>query len=211
MEQTSFLSNIVSFAVIAACWVIFGAALLLRRGSSLGEHRTREPLSWIGLVMQLISYPIGVTGFRSTVFSPFVTGQSELNIMLQLLAACIGAYSAWLAMAAIKELGVQWSLQARVLDDHKLVTSGVYRTVRHPIYTAMLGMLISTGLVISHWLVLAIALIIFLAGTKIRVHLEEKLLAEAFGEDFASWRSRVPALIPFVHRSEGDTSNLQNN
>lgn len=83
-----------------------------------------------------------------------------------------------------------------MLDDHKLVTSGVYSLVRHPIYTAMLGMLISTGIVISHWLALAVAVIVFLAGTKIRIHLEEKLLADAFGKDFLEWKRRVPELIP---------------
>jgi protein-S-isoprenylcysteine O-methyltransferase Ste14 len=150
--------------------------------------------------MQLISYPISWIGWRTPIFSPFVSDQYGLNIGLQIFAIAIAAYSAWLAVAAIPELGQQWSLQARVLDDHKLVTTGVYGVVRHPIYTAMLGMLISTGIVVSNWLFLAVATIVFLAGTKVRIHLEEKLLAEAFGRKFANWRSRVPGLIPFLRR-----------
>ena len=117
------------------------------------------------------------------------------------MAAGMAIFSAWLAVAAIRELGQQWSLQARVLDNHKLITSGVYDLVRHPIYTAMLGMLIATGLVISHWIVLGAAILIFLAGTEVRTRLEEKLLAEAFGEQFEEWRSRVPKLIPSIRRA----------
>jgi len=81
---------------------------------------------------------------------------------------------------------------------HDLVTTGPYKLVRHPIYTAMLGKLIATGIVLSVWPVLLASVAIFLIGTLIRIRFEEKLLSGAFGEKFAEWRSRVPGLIPFV-------------
>lgn len=139
---------------------------------------------------------------RWPVFSPFLLDQPAINVVFQILAAAAAIYSAWLAVAAIRELGGQWSLEARVLDDHKLVTSGVYSLVRHPIYTAMLGMLISSGIVISHWLAVAVAVIAFLVGTSVRIHLEEKLLSDAFGNEFQEWKRRVPGLIPTL-RSRG--------
>ena len=95
-------------------------------------------------------------------------------------------------MSAIRELGKQWSLEARLVEGHKLVTMGVYSWVRHPIYTAMLGKLIATGIVISHWLVVLIAIVIFLIGTFIRTRFEERLLGDAFGEEFTKWKARVP-------------------
>ncbi|CAN5322891.1 protein-S-isoprenylcysteine O-methyltransferase [soil metagenome] len=197
-EQISYYLNILALAVILGCWMVFAGTLLYRRVGSSAKHRSREPLSWLGLILQLVSYPISWAVWRSPVFSPFADRQYVLNIALQLIAAAVGIWSAWLAVSAIRELGKQWSLQARVLDDHNLVTTGVYSMIRHPIYTAMLGMLVATGLVVSHWLALCTAIVIFLAGTKIRIHLEEKLLAEAFGEKFAAWRSAVPGLIPFT-------------
>jgi protein-S-isoprenylcysteine O-methyltransferase Ste14 len=116
--------------------------------------------------------------------------------MLQIAAILLSLVSAWFAVQAIRELGKQWSLQARVLEDHQLVTSGVYGMVRHPIYTAMLGMLIATGLVIGQLMPLGIGLVIFLGGTLIRIRLEERLLKAAFGKQFESWSEKVPALIP---------------
>ena len=101
-------------------------------------------------------------------------------------------------MSAIKELGKQWSLQARLIEDHKLVPGGVYQIVRHPIYTAMLGMLIATGIVVSHWLILLIAVAVFIIGTKIRTVSEEKLLRDAFGGEFEDFAAKVPGLIPFL-------------
>ena len=41
-------------------------------------------------------------------------------------------------------------------------------------------------------------LIFFLIGTEIRIHAEERLLGDRFGSSFASYRSRVPAYIPFL-------------
>lgn len=116
-----------------------------------------------------------------------------------LAAVILAAASVWLAMSAITELGRQWSLAARLTEDHKLVKTGVYAIVRHPIYTAMLGLMIATGLVLSNWIGLAAAIVIFFIGTRIRTHLEEELLREAFGEEFIVWKERVPSLLPFVN------------
>ena len=200
LEQISYYSNLLALVVILLCWLVFAGTLLYRRGSSTAEHHSREPLSWAGLGLQLISYPISWSVWRTPLFSPFAGEQYGLNIVLQFTAAVVGIASVWLAVSAFRELGKQWSLQARVLEDHKLITTGIYSIVRHPIYTAMLGMLIATGIVISHWLALSVAVVVFLAGTKIRMHLEEKLLAEAFGKEFDEWRSAVPGLIPFPKR-----------
>jgi protein-S-isoprenylcysteine O-methyltransferase Ste14 len=200
LEQISYYANVMALAVVLLCWLVFAGTLLYRRGGSSAQHRSREPLSWIGLVLQLLSYPISWSVWRTPLFSPFVGEQYLLNIGLQVTAAALGLGSVWLAVSAFRELGQQWSLQARVLEDHKLVTTGAYTIVRHPIYTAMLGMLIATGIAISHWLALCVAALVFLAGTKIRIHLEEKLLAAAFGTQFAAWTSAVPGLIPSPRR-----------
>ena len=131
-------------------------------------------------------------------FSEYFSGQHVMNIVLQLLAVALAAFSVWLAMSAVRELGKQWSLQARLVEGHKLITSGVYQTVRHPIYTAMLGMLIATGLAYSKWLPTLVGVVVFIIGTKIRTVFEERLLIDAFGSDFSDWKAKVPGLIPFV-------------
>jgi protein-S-isoprenylcysteine O-methyltransferase Ste14 len=98
----------------------------------------------------------------------------------------------------VRTLGKQWSLAARVLEGHDLITSGPYSVVRNPIYTGMFGMLLATGLAISHWIGLLIAVIVFSIGTAIRVRSEEKLLRGAFGEKFEAYARKVPAVVPFL-------------
>ena len=124
--------------------------------------------------------------------------QRMLALIMDVAAVAIGVFSGWLATSAIRELGKQWSFQARLIEGHKLITSGVYGMVRHPIYTAMFGMLVATGIAVSHWIGLVAAILVFYVGTKIRTRTEEGLLQEAFREEFESWKAKVPGLIPFV-------------
>ncbi len=106
------------------------------------------------------------------------------------------AASLWMIAAAVRVLGKQWSLQARVLEGHALIQAGPYRFVRHPIYTGMLGMIIVAGLAWSHWIGFIVAILFFAIGTAIRIHSEERLLREQFGAAFDDYKRKVPAVIP---------------
>jgi protein-S-isoprenylcysteine O-methyltransferase Ste14 len=198
LEQISYYANLLSFVVVIGMWLVFAGTFLLGKKPQSAPDTKREPSSWFGIILQGLSFGI-VWAVRRTPFaSPFVDGQDALNIGLQAISIALAIGSIWLASSAVRELGKQWSLQARLIEGHKLVTSGVYSMVRHPIYTAMFGMLIATALAFSHWIGFAAAVIVFLIGTKIRTRVEEKLLAEAFGTEFESWKAKVPALIPFL-------------
>ncbi len=69
--------------------------------------------------------------------------------------------STWFCFAAARALGRQWALVARVIEGHELIRQGPYGVVRNPIYLAMLGMLVATGLAVSHWQALAAAISVY--------------------------------------------------
>jgi protein-S-isoprenylcysteine O-methyltransferase Ste14 len=104
--------------------------------------------------------------------------------------------SVWFCFAAARALGKQWALMARVIEGHELIRQGPYAVVRNPIYLAMLGMLIATGMAVSRWPALVCAAIVFAAGTAIRIRAEENLLRETFGATFDEYARRVPAFLP---------------
>jgi protein-S-isoprenylcysteine O-methyltransferase Ste14 len=74
----------------------------------------------------------------------------------------------------------------------------MYKIVRHPIYLSMIALMLGTGFLRSPLPVLAIALVLSVAGAEIRVRIEDRLLASRFGEQFTAYQKRVPAYIPFV-------------
>ena len=63
----------------------------------------------------------------------------------------------------------------------------------------MFGMLLATGLAAGRWIPLALAIALFAVGTFIRVRTEERLLREAFGQEFDDYARRVKALLPGIY------------
>jgi len=198
MEQLSYWTSAAAFGIVIVCWIAFAATFLLRAKPPQTKDAVKAPRSWLGIALQGLDYLPVWTVQRRPLFSPFVDNLHALNVALELIAAVLSISCLFLTITALRELGKQWSLEARLVEGHDLVTSGPYSLVRHPIYTAMLGKLIATGIVLSYWPVVVLAVVIFLVGTFIRTRFEERLLSDAFGETFADWKSRVPGLIPFL-------------
>jgi len=115
--------------------------------------------------------------------------------VLELLFFALAATLSWTAR---RVLGKQWRIEAGLNADHELITSGPYRILRHPIYTSMLCTLLGTGVLITPWWLLLTSIAIFVAGTEIRVHVEDSLLGSHFGGRFQDYKQRVPAYIPFL-------------
>ena len=115
------------------------------------------------------------------------------------LTVALAVASAWLVNAAARHLGKQWALAARLIEGHTLIQDGPYRFVRNPIYAGMLGLLLATGLAVTERIPLLLAMMLFIAGTYIRVRSEERLLRQAFGSEFEEYARKVPALIPGIY------------
>jgi len=192
-----FLPTLV-FVVVMICWFVFAGVFLLRKKPSSPPDQKRDRGSLIGVALQVMSYGI-VWGVHRTAFTPIVSGNRPIAIAAGVLAIVAAIGSVWLFTTALKTLGKEWSITARLVEGHKLATSGPYAYVRHPIYTGMLGMLVATGLAISHWIALLAALLIFFIGTIIRMRSEDRLLREAFGEQFENYAQRVSAIVPGLY------------
>jgi protein-S-isoprenylcysteine O-methyltransferase Ste14 len=146
-----------------------------------------DPRARWGVVLQMIAYALLWQG-HFWLFRP-PTWRIALGVSF-LIAASL------LSWTSVRALGRQWRVDAGLNSDHQLVRSGPYAIVRHPIYTSMLCILLGTGLLVTSWLLFGIALIVFLAGAGIRMQVENKLLADRFGSEFASYKRSVPAVIP---------------
>jgi protein-S-isoprenylcysteine O-methyltransferase Ste14 len=115
--------------------------------------------------------------------------------------ACAGlfAQAAFFALAvwARRHLGRNWSGAITVAEDHQLVRSGPYRVLRHPIYTAMLGMFIGAAIVYGQ--LHALIAVVVIAGAYARkIRLEEQNLRGVFGPAYDDYRRHSWALVPGV-------------
>ena len=183
-------------AGVSVGWLVFAATVIpiVLRGRSRSAHR--DPASLLAMLLQGVGFSFAFGRMREAVVPGGAGGAVRwtLALAVSVLALSSGAF----AVAAVRHLGAQWSLIARVTDRHELITTGPYAIVRHPIYTAMLGLLIASGLTFSTPAATATGLVLYVTGTWRRTKSEERLLTAAFGAQYADYRRRVPALIPYL-------------
>jgi protein-S-isoprenylcysteine O-methyltransferase Ste14 len=181
----------ISVYIFEIGWLAFGAIFIFRRRFSRDKTKKADRASITGIALQSLALAfVWVFPRRDMLIGPW------LQLLVLAIEIVVIVASLWMMAAAVRVLGKQWSLQARVLQDHKLIREGPYRLVRHPIYTGMLGMIVAAGLAWSHWIGFVISILFFAIGTAIRVRSEERLLREQFGAAFDDYKRSVPAVVP---------------
>jgi protein-S-isoprenylcysteine O-methyltransferase Ste14 len=186
---------LVSRILVALGYLGFFVVFVFKKQPQEREAK-RESSSIVGIVIQSTAFALVWMAQRPMPRAGVPLRASE--IVLDVLAPVVSIASAWMGLSALRTLGRQWSYAARLVESHKLVTEGPYRLVRHPIYSAMLGMVVAANFAFGHWIGLLAAGIPFVIGTMIRIRSEERLLREAFGTEYEDYARRVKAFIPFV-------------
>ena len=176
---------------LLVCWMAWFAAFLKPNRQAKGQKAAVRALSsrWgIGLVF--VAFLLIWTWLKPIGFQ-----KSTACLVASMM---VGPISVLLAWASAHELGKQWRLEAAVSADHKLIQTGPYRWIRHPIYTSMFGMLMATAAAYTWWPMWVAGAVAFIAGTEIRVRAEDRLLEQHFQDSFREYRSRVRAYIPLI-------------
>ncbi len=114
----------------------------------------------------------------------------------------LGVVMIWGGMAfrlwAILTLGAFFRTSVVVQDGHKLVTAGPYRWFRHPAYTGVIVTVVGLGLALGNWVSLAAMAILPTLAIAFRMRVEERALAEQFGEAYHDFCRTRRAVLPIV-------------
>jgi protein-S-isoprenylcysteine O-methyltransferase Ste14 len=97
---------------------------------------------------------------------------------------------------AIIILGRQFSVVIAIEADHRLITDGPYRRLRHPAYTGGLVATMGFALALGSWLTVIPIVAILLLAFSYRIRLEEELLLTVFGDTYRDYISRTWRLFP---------------
>ena len=188
--------QLMASVAITACWAAVVVAWVIGGiyNAARGPRVRRRPAgrAYAGAVVIVTALVLAAArlvparDWRSLrVHAPWAT---VLGLLLLLAAT---AFTLWARVV----LGTMWSMDAVAKQGHELRTDGPYAVTRHPIYTGMLGMLLGSVLLAGAGralLLVPVGLVFF----EVKLHLEERLLSEAFPEDYARYRRRVPRLVP---------------
>jgi protein-S-isoprenylcysteine O-methyltransferase Ste14 len=188
---------------IAKALVLAGTAVMIairaphgrrnRRLRVAASYKTRLEtglltLAWIGFVVPLIWVASPLFSFAEfpLLTAPLIGG---------VLCLAIGL---WLFYRSHADLGKNWSVTLEVHEDHRLVTQGVYRRIRHPMYLALGLYSIGQALIIPNWVAGPANLVAFAILFAFRIRAEERMMIDRFGADYAAYSARTSRLIPGV-------------
>jgi protein-S-isoprenylcysteine O-methyltransferase Ste14 len=112
------------------------------------------------------------------------------------LGAAVTLAGLWLFWRAHADLGESWSVTLELNREHRLVTRGVYRRMRHPMYASFLVLGVGQGLLLANgvagWAGLAaVALMVV-----VRLPREEAMMVGRFGDEYRAYRTRTGAIWP---------------
>jgi protein-S-isoprenylcysteine O-methyltransferase Ste14 len=180
---------LVCFAEWSFFILYWNAAAKNSSAAKVSESRKSRRVHELLLNAALLLAIVPVPGLRQR-FLPSAALVAWCGLGIQTAAVALGIW-------ARRVLGQHWSGEITIKVDHELIRSGPYRLVRHPIYTAWLGMFAATAIVSGqvHG-VLGFAMAAFAYGRKIR--LEEANLKNAFGAEYDEYRRETRALVPWV-------------
>lgn len=84
-------------------------------------------------------------------------------------------------------------------EEHKLVTKGLYKIVRHPMYFGAIFMTLGPYFAFRSIFVLIGMMILYTFLMKIRIQIEEETLIGTFGDDYRNYMKRTKKLFPFIY------------
>jgi protein-S-isoprenylcysteine O-methyltransferase Ste14 len=112
------------------------------------------------------------------------------------LGAAILAFALWLFWRSHADLGRNWSPSLQLREEHHLVTEGVYRTIRHPMYASQWLWSVAQPLLLQNWIAGWVGLLLFLPLYVLRVPREEQMMLAQFGAAYRAYTSRTGRILP---------------
>ena len=179
---------------IVGCWVVFLGFWAI---TALRTKRTAQTLPLASRLSYALPTLLGAwLIFKGTSAPhPFCDGLLPHDATISAVGLVIALAGLALALWARVTLGGNWSGQVTFKEGHELIRHGPYAHVRHPIYSAILLMLLGTALSIGT-LGALLGLPLIGAGMWLKMGQEEALMSEYFPDEYAAYRSQVKALVP---------------
>jgi protein-S-isoprenylcysteine O-methyltransferase Ste14 len=144
---------------------------------------------WLGsVILPLLWVPTPVFSFADYPLHP---AQYAAGVVLFSLGL-------WLFHRSHVDLSTNWSVSLDIRENHALITSGVYRRLRHPMYSAILLQAIGQALVAPNWIVGSFYLCASILMFSFRVGPEEQMMLQQFGDKYAIYMTKSQRLIPGI-------------
>lgn len=186
------LAYILMMVILSILVVVF----VPNQGQSYGEGEKlvkRQKLSL--LLLQIVPLFIILLSAYSDRHGIGVFDESNKLRLIGLILSLLGfLFMNWSMII----LGRQFSVDVTIQDNHKLITNGPYKYLRHPRYFGILVFFSGISVIFLAWISLLLVLFLMLILLW-RIGDEEKLMHQEFGNDWLDYKKRTYSLIPFIY------------
>jgi protein-S-isoprenylcysteine O-methyltransferase Ste14 len=117
-------------------------------------------------------------------------------VVVGVLALALGL---WVFRRAHKDLGRNWSISLEIREKHQLVSRGLYRVIRHPMYLSFLLIALGQAFLLPNWIAGLAGLLGFAILFLMRVDVEERMMSENFGDEYRDYAKRTKRIIPYIY------------
>ncbi|MDE2090627.1 MAG: isoprenylcysteine carboxylmethyltransferase family protein [Gammaproteobacteria bacterium] len=177
--------------VLFLVWVSIDGLVVSRRKSANSEKRDH-------FSFQLLMF-CGLTAYIAGVYIAYTPyGHILPRVPIQIMGFIIMGIGIFIRTLAIIQLGRFHTPKVAVLADHRVVSIGLYRYVRHPSYLGALIAYLGWSLALDNWLSLMIIMTLTTVAYLYRIHEEEAALCDALGDAYANYQHRTKRLIPGI-------------
>lgn len=161
-------------------------ALKIIRSCKTTQEVLLLTLAWIGFFVPIV-------WIVSPVFS---FAEYPLHLFPLIAGVICLAVGLWLFHRSHADLGQYWSITLEVRENHRLITHGIYRRIRHPMYTALFLFSVGQLLALPNWIAGPSYLVSFGILFALRLGAEERMMLETFGDEYVAYMARTKRLIP---------------
>ncbi|MEM8788896.1 MAG: protein-S-isoprenylcysteine O-methyltransferase, partial [Pseudomonadota bacterium] len=116
------------------------------------------------------------------------------SLAIGLVCAAVGLWLFWRSHA---DLGRNWSPQLELRQTHRLISSGIYARIRHPMYAAIFALTAAQTLLPNNWIAGPAGLVTFTVLYVIRIGPEEDMMRDRFGAEWVAYAAGTRRLFPF--------------
>jgi len=130
-------------------------------------------------------------------FTPLLAfADYRLPALVPWFGAVTMAAALWLFWRSHADLGQNWSVSLEIREGHQLVTQGVYRYIRHPMYASIWLWGIAQAMLLQTWLAGWSVLPVFAAMYFLRTPREEQMMCDTFGDQYREYMRRTGRVVP---------------
>lgn len=181
--------------VVCTVWglseIALGRILHSKKDTANAQDKSSLRILWLTIAPSLTAgIYLGVKGVGFVAEGSFVISVAGLMLII------LGLVIRWWAILTLKH---RFTTDVSIQKDHALVTTGVYRAIRHPAYAASILSFLGLGMTFSNWLSVVVIVVPITAAFLYRIRVEEAVLNSHFGDTWRDYCRATRRLIPWVY------------